>query len=192
MTGAPARRAPSGEVTTGRSSYVTWMRLTASAASSGVSAATAATSSRIHVTLSFFSAVLSLPNPKDTSSMSEAVSTARTPSTALAAETSMLRIRAWGRSAKRILPYSMRGSLMSSIYRARPVAFSGASSLGIRFPIRDARSVVVDRSDRTSAADSAIAGASPCQRQHGIHYLTVSGTAAQIPLQAAPDIGLTG
>ena len=55
-------------------------------------------------TVPFFKAVLSLPKPNGTRSISSAVITARTPRSALAAAVSMPTIRACGLPAKRIFP----------------------------------------------------------------------------------------
>ena len=71
--------------------------------------------------------------------MSRPVTTARTPSSASAREASMETMRAWGCGLRRILPCSMPGSEMSSVYAALPVALASPSTLrwGLPTSVKD-------------------------------------------------------
>src|SRR5660397_278150 len=96
--------ASSGSKSGGRSSYSTLILAAAAAAASGLVAATAATSSLYWRTRSFLSARLSLRKPQRISGTSPPVMTALTPGTSLAADVSMLTMRAFARSEYLILP----------------------------------------------------------------------------------------
>ena len=102
----------------GRSRYSTLTRRAASRATSGETAATAATSC-----------------PAKRTTRESVVQTAFTPGSASAREVSIDRISAAGTEAPTMRPYSMPGSLMSNVYFAFPVTLSGPSNRGRGRPI---------------------------------------------------------
>ena len=100
MIGAPSTIACSKSAIAGSTSYWTSISRAASAAISGVRAATPATISPSNRTLSFAKSVRSWTNePNRTSGRSSCVTTATTPGNARALAVSILRILAWEWSA---------------------------------------------------------------------------------------------
>src|SRR6266704_803504 len=133
--GAPGFIDSSGSAETGRTSYCTSMRSSASSAIAGSSAATAATGWPAKTTRSIASTACARVGALFFSSgMSAAVSTARTPGSARARLTSMRRMRAWAWGLRRSLACSRPRGLRSATYCTWPVTFSGPSGRGMESP----------------------------------------------------------
>jgi hypothetical protein len=112
-SGAPSAMAAFRPVTYGRSSYFTSTSRAASSATSGDTAATAATSW-----------------PAKRIFRDSVAHTAFTPGSACAFDVSMDTISAAGTRARTIFPHNIPGTLTSKVYFARPVTLSGASRRG--------------------------------------------------------------
>src|SRR5919204_257992 len=156
-SGAPSRSAASGSSTGSSGSYSTRISRLASSAASGVSAATAATTSPSKRTTPRAKSVRSRTNgPYRTSGTSSCVSTARTPGSSRAAETSTLLIRACGSPASRSLPWASPGKARSARYLAAPVAFSRASCLVTRVPTTPGKAQLYDAAHVEFAREPAV------------------------------------
>ncbi len=154
--GAPGSIDLSGSIEAASTWYSTSMRSRASSAMDGSSAATAATGWPMNTTRSiartawarvgafFFSCGMSL-----------AVSTARTPGSALAALVSIETILAWACGLRSSLACSRPLGWMSATYCTRPVTFSGPSGRGIERPTPlTSRVVFIVLIERSSARRS--------------------------------------
>src|SRR2546425_7031910 len=113
------------------------MRSSAAVAVSSVVAATAATGSPMKRTLSTQSACSSCETGRIPNGIGRSgpVSTACTPSSCLAAVTSIETMRACGSVLRSNLQYSMRGNARSSANRVAPVTFATASTFRSAFPM---------------------------------------------------------
>src|SRR3989449_7288684 len=137
MRGSGVSTASSADAMAASGSYSTTIRSSAAVAISSLLAATAATGSPTNRTLSSARACSSWLTGRMPKGIgrSRPVSTACTPSSARARETSMRRIRACGWVERSTLAYSMRGRNRSSANLVAPVTFAVASTLRIAFPI---------------------------------------------------------
>ncbi len=133
--GAPGSIALSGSIEAGSTWYSTLMRSRASSAIDSSSAATAATGWPMNTARSMArTACARVGAFFFRCGMSFAVSTARTPGSALAALTSIETIRACACGLRRSLAWSRPLGWMSATYWTRPVTFSGPSGRGIETP----------------------------------------------------------
>src|SRR3989449_1826596 len=138
MRGSGVSTASSADAMAASGSYSPTIRSSAAVAISSLLAATAATGSPTNRTLSSARACSSWLTGRMPKGIgrSRPVSTACTPSSARARETSMRRMRACGWVERSTLANSMRGRNRSSANLVTPVTFAVASTLRNAFPMR--------------------------------------------------------
>src|SRR5207302_8240148 len=122
------------------------------------------------------------------------VTTVITPSSASARRESMHLMRACGYGECRILPFSMPGTLRSSVYLPPPVVFSAASIMAVGLPIMEKSVIVIPSEARnlSSAGGMSSLDGNPLllrrnRRLYRRIHLAVARTAAQIAAQGGTN-----
>src|SRR5438067_28301 len=118
---------------------------------------------------------------------SRPVTTARTPGTSHAPETSRSTIQACGTPARRTLPCNIPGKRTSTPYRAAPVTLATASTRGTDLPT--VRYVAVTAPNRSSGVRAALRRPLPHRRGDVLHELVGDGLGLRRhhPVPERPD-----
>src|SRR4030095_2243310 len=121
--------------------------------------------------------------------ISAAVSTARTPGSALARLTSIRLMRAWACGLRRSLAWSSPLAWMSATYSTLPVTFSGPSGRGIDSPTPlTSRVVFIVAAGGSMPPLLALAGRGRGRLGNRGDHLRIAGAPAEVAGDAVPDL----